>query len=100
MTESRRLPPLGPPPDLRVTELAEGMQVLSYALPEWELPNCLSPAEREVVCGLLRGMTHRELATSRDVSERTIANQLASVFGKLGVQSRLELAARLRRMSG
>jgi len=32
----------------------------------------------------------------RSTSERTVANQLAAIYRKLGVSSRAELAARLR----
>ena len=71
--------------------------VMSHALPAWQVPPELTASEREVVLGLLEGQSPRELAASRGVSPRTIANQLAAVFGKLGVQSRLELAVRLER---
>lgn len=65
-------------------------------LPELLPEQCakLTPAEREVVAAVLRGVSNAALARARRVSVRTIANQLASVFSKLGVRSRSELAAR------
>lgn len=69
--------------------------VLSYALPEPRLPPSFTAAERAVACSLLRGMTNREIARERGSSTRTIANQVAAIFRKLGVASRIELAERL-----
>jgi len=55
----------------------------------------LSPAEREVATALVAGSTSAEVAKRRGTSARTVANQIASIFMKLGVNSRVELAARL-----
>ncbi|MBI3205770.1 MAG: helix-turn-helix transcriptional regulator [Myxococcales bacterium] len=51
----------------------------------------LTGAERDVVCGVLDQETNREIAARRGSSTRTVANQLAAVFRKLGVGSRAEL---------
>ncbi|MCZ7687269.1 MAG: helix-turn-helix transcriptional regulator [Sandaracinaceae bacterium] len=59
----------------------------------------LSPAEREVAEAVLRGRSDREIARERRTSERTVANQLRSVFRKLSVGSRAELVARASRGS-
>lgn len=59
------------------------------------LADTLSPAEREVVQDVLAGLANSEIASKRERSARTIANQLASIFRKLGVGSRFELTARL-----
>lgn len=56
----------------------------------------LSPAERLVAAALLGGSTSAEVAARRGTSRRTGANQIASIFEKLGVVSRVELAARLQ----
>jgi len=53
----------------------------------------LSGAEREVMEALLRGDSNAAIAHRRRRSARTVANQVASVFRKLGVGSRAELAA-------
>lgn len=55
----------------------------------------LSPAEVEVAMMALTGSTHRAIAHVRGVSERTVANQLASVYRVFGVRSKAELAARV-----
>jgi DNA-binding NarL/FixJ family response regulator len=58
----------------------------------------LTPRERAVAEGVARGESNRDIATRLGRSERTIANQLASIYRKLGVASRSELRARwLRR---
>jgi DNA-binding NarL/FixJ family response regulator len=55
----------------------------------------LSTAEREVAGDAAAGLSNAAIAKKRSRSPRTIANQLASIFRKLGVSSRAELAARL-----
>lgn len=59
----------------------------------------LSRAEIDVAQLAGRGMSNAEIARIRSTSARTVANQLASIFRKLGVQSRSELAARFARGS-
>ncbi len=54
----------------------------------------LTSAERQVVAGVLNGRTNAAIASARRTSRRTVANQLASIYRKLGVSSRWELAAR------
>jgi DNA-binding CsgD family transcriptional regulator len=56
----------------------------------------LSAAEGEILARLLEGKSNREIAAERRRSPRTIANQVARLFRKLGVGSRGELAARAR----
>jgi len=53
----------------------------------------LSPNERAVAELMLRGLGNAEIAARRKVAVRTIANQAAAVFRKIGVSSRSELAA-------
>ncbi len=67
--------------------------VLSWsALPAAKLP-ALTGAEREVLDHLLAGKSNAVIARLRRTSVRTVANQVASIFRKLGVSSRSELAA-------
>jgi DNA-binding NarL/FixJ family response regulator len=54
----------------------------------------LTRAEREVLSGVIRGQSNREIAVYRDTSTRTVANQVASLLKKFGVASRTELSAR------
>jgi DNA-binding CsgD family transcriptional regulator len=73
--------------------------VLSYALGRYRAPDGLTVAERAVVDAVASGATNAEIARLRGTSARTIANQLASVFRKLGVGTRHELVLRLARDS-
>lgn len=57
----------------------------------------VTAAERGVLGLVAEGLSNAQIAVRRGVSPRTVANQLASVFRKLGVRSRLELEARLAR---
>jgi DNA-binding CsgD family transcriptional regulator len=68
--------------------------VLSFTLPDRAARARLSPAEAEVVRLVLAGQTNRSIATLRGTTPRTVANQIASIFRKLGVSSRLELAVK------
>ncbi len=55
----------------------------------------LTRAEREVAADVIAGLSNVAIARRRRRSPRTVANQLASIYRKLGVGSRAELAARL-----
>jgi DNA-binding CsgD family transcriptional regulator len=57
----------------------------------------LSAAERAVAELAARGLSNTEIARARRVATRTIANQLAGVYRKLGVSGRRELRAWFRR---
>jgi DNA-binding NarL/FixJ family response regulator len=58
------------------------------------LPPVLSRSENAVATLLLTGASNAQIAAARAKSARTVANQIASIFRKLGVRSRGELAAR------
>lgn len=62
---------------------------------ETDVLDRLTPAERIVARLAAAGLSNAEIGRKRRVSERTIANQLASVFRKLGIGSRVELTQRL-----
>jgi DNA-binding NarL/FixJ family response regulator len=53
----------------------------------------LTPAELEVAGLLLHGYSKREIAGLRGTALNTVANQVQSVYRKLDVHSRSELAA-------
>jgi DNA-binding CsgD family transcriptional regulator len=55
----------------------------------------LSASECEVVGLVVKGFSNEQIARERGVRYRTVANQLASVYRKLGVSSRVELIAHL-----
>ena len=55
----------------------------------------LTPAEQAIALMLLQGATNHEIAKRRGSSYNTIANQIASIYDKLSVKNRAELASRL-----
>ncbi|MGH7435155.1 MAG: helix-turn-helix domain-containing protein [Polyangiaceae bacterium] len=69
--------------------------ILTLPLPDWAVPGCLTEAERHITLAILRGATNQDMAGERKSSVRTIGNQIARIFAKLGVTSRIELAHRL-----
>ena len=71
--------------------------VLSVATEPGKRLNALTPAEKEVAALLLRGLSNADIAREREVALRTVANQVASIFKKMNVGSRAELAACLAR---
>jgi DNA-binding CsgD family transcriptional regulator len=72
----------------------QAFAVMSFPIPP-AAPGAaaLSPAERDVLELVISGGSNRDIARARGTSERTVANQLAGLFRKLGVRSRSELAA-------
>ena len=53
----------------------------------------LTPAEREVSRLILRGFSHKEVATLRSVGEATVRQQAVAIYKKAGVSGRHELSA-------
>jgi DNA-binding CsgD family transcriptional regulator len=87
--------PIAPPPGLRVyrtrvrdTEYA----VLAIPLERDALGEKLTNAERQVLALACQGLSNEAVAARRGTSPRTVANQLQSIYRKLGIVSRLELA--------
>ena len=68
--------------------------LLSFEGPGDTFQSKLTPAESSVVAAVLAGHSNNEIARQRGTSPRTIANQLASIFNKLGIRSRAQLAVR------
>ena len=58
-------------------------------------PEGLSAAERQVASEAASGLSNAAIGKKRGRSPRTIANQLASIYRKLGIASRAELATHL-----
>jgi DNA-binding CsgD family transcriptional regulator len=55
----------------------------------------LTPSERRVAALVAQGRTNREAAAELVLSEKTVESHLSSVYRKLGVRSRSELAHRM-----
>jgi DNA-binding CsgD family transcriptional regulator len=66
-------------------------QTISTTRPDNELSSWLSPAEFAVARLLIEGRSYAEVARLRQTSKRTVANQLASGFHRLGISGRAEL---------
>jgi DNA-binding NarL/FixJ family response regulator len=52
----------------------------------------ITPRELEVIAAVVAGRTNRVIAEDLSLSEQTVKHQLTSIFDKLGVSGRLELA--------
>jgi len=52
------------------------------------LPDGLTPREAEVLRKLAHGLSTKEIASSLDVSPKTVDNQTQSIYRKIGVKSR------------
>jgi DNA-binding NarL/FixJ family response regulator len=66
--------------------------VLSLPAQASALPEPLTAAEQDVMRLVLGGLSNRDIAAARVTSERTVANQISTLFRKLRVGSRAELA--------
>ena len=70
--------------------LIEGLGVaIDRQFTRWEL----TPAEKEVGLLLLKGLSHKEIAAVRGVSEATARQQARAVYRKAGLAGRHDLAA-------
>ncbi len=105
--EPRSDPAAGPPataePEIRApdglrvrlpTAAIEDLAVLEWPQPAPVPRPRVAPAEGEVLRLVLDGLSNAEIARARRRAIRTIANQVARLYRKLGVSSRLELYAR------
>jgi DNA-binding NarL/FixJ family response regulator len=89
------------PPDGLTASVFEigGERLVVLGYPITHDASGLTRAEQDVVDGALAGKSNRRIAVERGRSARTVANQMASAFRKLGVASRSELAAVTSRSS-
>lgn len=81
--------------DVRVTAIGRDLLVVSVPAdaPAGEAAAPLTASEREVLRQAARGLSNSAIARLRGRSERTIANQLASAYAKLGIEGRRGLRA-------
>jgi two-component system nitrate/nitrite response regulator NarL len=52
----------------------------------------LSSRERQIVAAVARGLSNRDIAVEAGIAPQTVKNHLSSIFHKLQVRSRLQLA--------
>jgi len=76
-------------------DAGEELLVVGFPRPDAVLAELVSPAEAEVARLCLEGYSHRQIATERETSPRTVANQLAAVYAKTSVSGRVELLTKL-----
>jgi DNA-binding NarL/FixJ family response regulator len=55
-------------------------------------PDLLTPRERDVAILVARGRTNRQIAEALVVSERTVEWHVANLLGKLGLETKAQLA--------
>jgi two-component system nitrate/nitrite response regulator NarL len=55
-------------------------------------PPGLSAREREIVAAVARGLSNRDIAAEAGIAQQTVKNHLSSIFRKLQVKSRVQLA--------
>jgi DNA-binding CsgD family transcriptional regulator len=80
---------------MRGVRVGDDLAVLELSRREVPHLDGLTQAERDVALLAIEGKTNSDIARLRHTSARTVANQLRSVYHKLGVSSRAELASRL-----
>jgi DNA-binding NarL/FixJ family response regulator len=78
----------------RVSDLAQALYDLMrepVATPEKKAFG-MTPRERQIVAAVLSGYSNRDIAQKLSISDQTVKNHLTSIYDKVGVSSRLELA--------
>jgi len=77
-----------------VSGLVQALQA-AHSAPQAE-PNSkrygLTGRELDIVAAIVEGLTNKEIAQKFSISEQTVKHHLSSVFDKVGVSNRLELA--------
>jgi DNA-binding CsgD family transcriptional regulator len=91
--------PLDPGRAARLEYQSRCYLVLGVERPEALLSRYVPPAEYTTLCMLADGLSYAQIASFRQVASRTVANQVASLFRRLGVSGRLELQQLLVRFA-
>jgi LuxR family maltose regulon positive regulatory protein len=69
--------------------LSEILALCGYVTPALQAPDELSARELQVLQQLALGITNREIAANLCISPATVKTHVLSIFGKLGVSSRM-----------
>ncbi|WP_309121690.1 response regulator transcription factor [Paenibacillus sp.] len=63
----------------------------------WEAPNPLTPRERDILLLAEQGLSSSAIAKRLFLSHGTVRNYMSELIGKLGVDNRVEAAAKARK---
>ena len=74
-----------------VKDLSDALQQRAHARRPSEA-GALTPRELDIVAAIVDGAGNKDIAQQFGVSQQTVKNHLSSIFDKLGVSTRLELA--------
>lgn len=86
---------LPPPEGAQATVLDSDLVLLALPRLEPALPDVLTEAEAAIALLVFEGASNQQIASQRGASPSTVANQLDSIYRKLGVTTRAELVVRL-----
>lgn len=87
-----------PRSDAQPLTLPESAPADAASAPAVDAAAVLSMREREVLALLAGGLSNKELARRLNVSENTIKTHLANVYGKLGVEGRVQAVMAAQRL--
>ena len=78
----------------QVSDLVQTLRSLLPATTQQAQPVTygLTPRELDIVSAIVAGNTNKDIAQQYSISEATVKHHLTSIFDKLGVSNRLELA--------
>ena len=79
-------------PDLVQRLMALSLRVVPTPAPEHPELNNLTPRELMVAERVAHGASNREIAEALDITERTVKAHLSTIFEKIGVRDRVQLA--------
>jgi DNA-binding CsgD family transcriptional regulator len=93
-----------PAQGVRLLELGDGAVLLAFDLETrgdegrcFDPLEALTPAQRRVVGEALDGLSDEAIASRLGLSRHTVSNHLRAAYKRVGVSSRAELAALVRR---
>ncbi len=72
----------------------------AVAAPPSAVMEGLTPRQRDVLAGIVRGLANKEIARELDIAEGTVKIHLAALFSHFDVRNRTELATRAQRLIG
>lgn len=80
-------------PRILITRVSDTIVI---SAPEPGLPGRLSQSEKDIVRAAIGGRSNAQIAQTRGTTTKTIANQLYTIYRKLGVNTRQELITYIR----